>query len=204
MKKLFIIIGVAALLATVSQAQTTTSTVSITPSSTTSAPTPPANAGSFLTSLQDYFTAFNTNLDATFGASKLSLWTGVDSIQGGDATLANEVGLSYNLWKALAPEAVIRNSGVASTLQSFQGGLGLNFVVHDVRLTLYGDGGDDLALPTSVNAKGKTVTHGQPFYGEIGLRAQKALTAHTYAWTGIGAQLPRNSQVFSAGIGITF
>src|SRR6185437_4841824 len=99
MKKL-LTIGVAALLATVSQAQSN------------NAPTPPQNTGTFLTSLQDYFTAFNTNLDATFGASKLSLWTGVDSIQGGDASLANEVGLSYNLWKALAPEVVIRNSGV--------------------------------------------------------------------------------------------
>lgn len=200
MKTKLLIIGVAALLATVStQAQTSTSA----PPSTVAGPTPPASAGSFLGSLQGYFTSFNTNLDSTFGASKLSLWTGVDSIQGGDTALANEVGLSYNVWQALAPEVVIRNSGVAGTLQSFQGGIGLNFVVHDVRLTLYGDGGDDLALPTTKNAKGKTV-RGNPMYGEVGLRAQKALTAHTYAWTGIGAQLPRNSQVFSAGVGITF
>lgn len=170
----------------------------------TNTPAPPAGTGSFFTSVQDYFTSFNTNLDATFGSSRGSLWTGVDSIQGGDAALANDLGASYNLYKqTLSLETVTRSGGVAGTLMSQQLGFGFNIIVHDARLTLYADGGYDLAAKNGVNLKGKA-THPDRFYGEIGLRAAKALTEHTYGFVGVAAQLPRNTQVFSAGVGITF
>jgi hypothetical protein len=165
--------------------------------------TVPANTGTFLNTVQDYFTSFNTNLDGTFGLSKASLWTGVDSIQGGAVPLANELGVSYSLYKSLSAENVIRNSGVAGTLVSDQLGFGFNVIVHDARLTLYADGGYDIAASNTVNAKGKTV-HPDRLFGEVGIRAAKALTEHTYGWIGVGAQLPKNSQVFSAGIGVTF
>ena len=178
MRKLLIITAIIGLAALGLQAQT-------------GVPTPPADNGSFLGTVQSYFTAFNTNLDNTFGASKGSIWTGVDSIQGGTVSLANSIGVSYNLYKMVSAEGVIRNGGVTGTILSYQGGLGFNFLVHDVRLTAYADGG--------YGTSGKDRT-----YGELGLRAQKALTEHTYAWVGVGAQLPANRQIFSAGVGFTF
>ena len=168
----------------------------------TNAPAEPAtNAvpteGSFLNSAFSYFTSFNTNLDSTFGSHRGSLFTGVDSIQGAGVNMANSIGLSYDLYAGtnnlrLSVESVTRNSGVAGTLLSEQAGLGVSFIVHDARLTVYADGGYWI--------------YDEPdrYYAEIGLRAQKALTEHTYAWVAAAAQLPGNRQVFSAGVGITF
>jgi hypothetical protein len=41
-------------------------------------------------------------------------------------------------------------------------------------------------------------------FGEIGVRVQKALTTHTYAYVSLGAILPQNAQVFGIGTGVTF
>lgn len=152
---------------------------------------PAPGSGSFLSSLNTYFLSFNTNLDSTF-ASKGTLWTSADSLQGGDVNLANSLGFSYTVWKSVAAESVTRNSGVAGTLISEQFGLSLSWQVHDVKLSAYADAGYDFHA-----TKDK-------FYGEVGLRVMKALTEHTFAGVGIGAQLPANRQVFSALVGFTF
>lgn len=200
--KKFVLVGLALALSLTAMAQTNAPAPGS--AAVSAAPAPPANTGSFLTSVQDYFTSFNTNLDGTFGASKASLWTGVDSIQGGDAPLANDLGVSYNVYKqTLSIESVTRSGGVAGALMSEQAGIGFNVIVHDARLTLYADGGYDLAAKDGLTAKGKA-THPNRMFGEIGLRAAKALTAHTYGFVGVAAQLPKNAQVFSAGVGITF
>ena len=146
---------------------------------------------SFFSSVQSYFTSFNTNLDSTF-QSKAQLWVGADSIQGGISPMANSIGLSYSIWKAVSVESVTRNAGVAGTVVSSQLGLGLSFVVHDAKITAYGDAGYAFAEP------------GQKFYGELGVRVQKALTEHTFALVGIAAQLPQNRQVLTVGAGFTF
>lgn len=164
------------LFATVLQAQTNT----------------PPTAGTFFDSVTGYFTSFNTNLDSTFDA-KGNFWTGADSIQGGDVSLAHSVGISYRLYKLIDSEVVIRNSGIAGTLVSGEAGLSLNFKVHDAKLSLYGDGG--YAFNSEETDR---------FYGEIGVRASKALTEHTFAGVGIGAQLPANRQVFQIFAGFTF
>ena len=159
---------------------------------------PPAPAQGFFTSVEGYFTSFYTNLDSTFGATaRGSIWTSVDSIQGAQVPLANSLGVSYDAYKSLSVESVIRNSGVAGTIVSAQGGLGLNVIVHDTKLTLYADGGYGL------NGSSPDGPSSRP-YAEFGVRAQKALTAHTFAGLGIGAQLPGNRQVFSALVGFTF
>jgi len=181
MKKLIGLLAAVLLLATAGYSQTNT---------------PPANPGSFVNTVQSYFTSFNTNLDGTFASSKGSLWTGVNSIQGGSVNLANEIGLSYTIYKQVAAENVVRNSGVAGTLVSEQIGLNLGLVVHDTRLAVYADGGYQLDSSSNKNT--------DKFYAELGLRAEKALSEHTFAWVGIGAQLPKNTQVFSAGAGFTF
>ena len=177
MKKTIAIIGTATLLiasALTSRAQSTNS------------------VGSFFGTVQSYFTSFNTNLDTTFASERGSIWTGVDSIQGGAVPLANSLGVSYNVWKSISVESVTRNSGIAGTVVSEQGGVGLSFVVHDTKLTGYADLGYALGEPK------------EKLYGEIGLRIFKALTTHTFAGVGIGAQLPANRQVFSAIAGFTF
>lgn len=151
--------------------------------------------GSFFTSVQSYFTSFNTNLDGTFEASKGTVWTSADSLQGGAVPLANSIGLSYKVYKLISAESVTRNSGIAGTLVSEQAGLGLNFAVHDTRLTAYLDGGYAFGEPGGTTEK---------LYAEVGLRVTKALTEHTFAGVGVGAQLPANRQVFSAIVGFTF
>ncbi len=155
---------------------------------------PTANPGSFIGSVQSYFTSFNTNLDDTFGTAKGEFWVGADSLQGQDANLANSIGFSSRVWKAVEIETVTRNSGIAGVILSEQIGFSLGFVVHDTKLSAYADGG--YALADSRN-KGR-------MYGEFGLRVRKALTAHTYAGVGIGAQFPRNSQIATAFTGFTF
>jgi hypothetical protein len=160
----------------------------------------------FVNTVLGYFTSFNTNLDSTFGANKFDLWTGASSIQNADQPLVNDIGVSYDIWRptpgagvavktALALENVIRNSGVAGTLTAENFGLGFSIIVHDVKLTLYGDAGYLLE---------KDVSRSDRFYGEIGMRVKKAIGLHFYSGVGLAAQIPRNAQVFSIFGGATF
>jgi hypothetical protein len=153
----------------------------------------PPTAGSFPETVLNYFKTFNTNLDSTFGSSKGTIWTGVDSLQGAKVPLANNLGIAYDVVGNLSLESGTRNGGVAGTIISEQFGLGYSFIVHDTKLTVYADGGYNF------DALGK-----DRFYGEIGLRVMKALTEHTFAGVGLGAQLPQNRQVFSVFAGFTF
>ncbi len=166
--------------------------------------TPPGLTGLGDTVLS-YFTAFNTNLDTTFKDNRFDIWTGASSIQGGINPLVNDIGGSYDLWRptpatsattitAVSGEFIARNSGVAGTLVSAQGGLGFSVIVHDAKATLYLDGGSYLA--------GQWTR--ENLYGEVGFRVKKALGAHFYAGVGIGVQFPRNAQVLSALGGATF
>lgn len=165
--------------------------------------------GNFFNSVTGYFTSFNTNLEASTAAARGSLWTGADSLQGGDVPLANSLGLSYNLYQPAASpvrlgfESVTRNSGVAGTIVSQQIGPNLKLIVHDVTITAYADPLYDFAATDTKNAKGKTVKADR-IGCEIGLRLQKQLTEHTFAGTGVGARLPKNTQVFQVFAGFTF
>lgn len=151
----------------------------------------------FYRTVMDYFTTFDTN-STTFIEERGSVWTGVDSISESDVSLANSLGISYKLGKtAISAESVLRNSGVAGTLVSEQVGIGLNFVVYDAKLTLYGDAGYDFLLK---DVKRET----DRLFGEIGLRAQKAMTKRTYAGASFGVQVPESKQVFSVFAGFTY
>ena len=164
-------------------------------------PPPPATLPD---TILGYFSAFDTNL-LTF-ENRFDLWTGASSIQGANTALVNDLGLSYDVFHLSAPtnspgaahiaidiENTIRNSGVAGSLISEQGGLGLNVIVYDVKLTLYANGGYFLDPGESRRA-----------YAEIGLRAKKAIGQHFYLGVGLGTQIPQNRQVFSAFAGATF
>ena len=160
----------------------------------------PPNSGSFFNSVGNYFTSFNTNLEATFGQTRGKLWTGVVSLQGGNTPLANVVGLSYDVYKpsnsaiSISLESETLNSGVAGTVVSQEIGPGLNFIIHDTELTAFAHGGYEL----SAGSRGSRVEAG------IGLRLCKALTAHTYAGTELSIVLPRNEQRIGAFAGFTF
>ena len=171
---------------------------------------PPPSDGNFFNSVTGYFTSFNTNLEADVAAARGSFWTGADSLQGnGTVPLANSLGLSYNLYQPTnAPvhvglESVTRNSGVAGTIVSEQIGPNLKLIIHDVTLTLAADPFYDFAAQDTKNAKAKTVKADRIGF-EVDLRLQKQLTAHTFAGTGIGVQLPKNRQIFQVFAGFTF
>jgi len=152
---------------------------------------PPADSTSFFGSVTSYFSSFNPELEGTF-TNRGMFWTSVDSIQGGSNPLANSIGMSYGIWKQVSVEGVFRNAGVAGAIVDAQGGLGFSFVVHDVKLTAYVDGGYGFAESRD------------PYYAEAGVRIMKALTTHTFAGVGIAGQFPGNRQVLSAFVGFTF
>lgn len=173
----------------------------------TNTPAPPTGITDLGNTIIGYFVSFNTNFDSTFRDSSFDLWTGVSSVQNGDAPIVNDLGLSYDVWRpapstnspvstALSLENVIRDSGVAGSLISDQFGLGVSIKVHDVKLTGYLDGGYDF-FEEGARTRDR-------IYGEVGLRAKKAISSHFYLGVGIGAQFPRNSRVFSAFTGATW
>jgi hypothetical protein len=154
-----------------------------------------------------YFTTFNPALDSTFGASTFDLWTGVSSVQNGDAPIQNDLGISYDIWRpapsatnsvvrtALSLENGLRDSGIAGSLISDQVGLGFSIIVHDVKLTAYLDGGYNFFEQGKMRDK---------LFGEVGIRAKKALGAHFYSGVGMGVQFPRSERIFSLFAGATF
>jgi len=153
----------------------------------------------FVTQVTQWIASFNTNYDVAIAACKMRLWTGVDSVQGGNESLVNEIGVSYDALtknKVLSLEAVERNGGVAGTLISVQGGASLNFLVHDFMLSLYCDGGK--YMDNIVSDKGKK----NEMFGEIGIRGFKALGPNTYTGVGLGTQFPTSRQLYMAYVGI--
>ena len=131
---------------------------------------PPTTPGNFLQSVQGYFTTFNPALEGTFRDNKGSLWAGADFNSG--AHVSSSLGLDYLVWKNFSLESVTRNADVEGTVLSQQIGAGFNVIVHDAKLTGYIDGGYNLQ-------KSK-------LFCEVGIRARKALTEHTFAGLSLG------------------
>lgn len=158
---------------------------------------------SFIHTVGGYFTSHNLELTNTFGIThKADIWTSLDSIQGDKATnakLADAVGISYTVYDHLSLENVLRTSGIAGTIVSDQFGVGLNFVVIDTKLTLYGDAGYNIENSRLTGTKFQ-----DNLFGEIGIRVKKALTENTYAGIGLGVQLPNTAQVYQIVAGFTF
>ena len=172
----------------------------------TNQPAVPAGAAGLGSTVVGYFTSFNPALDPAFRDNRFTLWTGASSVQGGPQSLVNDVGASYDLWRPAPPAGSstltavglsldARNGGVAGTLVSVQGGPQFSVVVHDVKASLYLDGGY-YALDA--------VKSGDKLYGEVGVRVFKAFGLHFFGGVGMGCQFPANRQVFSAFAGATF
>ncbi len=156
---------------------------------------PPSSSGNFFSQATSYFSSFNTNLDGTFDAARGTFWTGAASIQGGSVNLANEIGLSYRVYKNISLDSVTRTAGISGGILSQQGGLSLSLPVHDAQVTGYAAGGVRLG-------------EGDKIFAEIGVRLRKALTAHTGAQIGYGIQFAgghgQQQQVLTAAVYFTF
>jgi hypothetical protein len=147
--------------------------------------------GSFFGSVTKFFTTFNPDLTNVFASARGQVWLGAEYVSG--LNTAASLGLEYPIWKSISLESVTRNAGVAGTILSQQGGVGLSFNLNDVQLTGYVDGGYDL--------------HNNRAYAAIGARVKKALTAHTFVGVGIETQFSGhkdNVPVLSALLGFTF
>ena len=156
---------------------------------------------SFYTTFTKYFTEFNPELTNTFGLNKVEVWTSVDSIQGSvdtESKLADALGIQYKFYDHLSVENVLRTSGIAGTILSDQVGVGFNLVVVDAELTVYADGGYNLEH-NRVSKKFK-----DSVFGELGLRAKKALSLNTYAGVGLGVRVPDSTQVYQLIVGFSF
>jgi hypothetical protein len=172
----------------------------------TNTPATPTSQSSFFNQAFNWFTAADPALDGIFTNGSALLWAGVDSVQGGNATLVNEIGISYGVIKPqrLSLEAVTRNGGMTGTVMSQQLGVSLNFNLRDMRIAVYADGGYYLADSEITPGPSGKISTSDRMYGEIGIRAFKALGQNTYAYVSLGAQFPTSRQVYGAGVGIRF
>jgi|GEM_PF-6074893 len=184
MKKLKLIIGLAALASMTTMAEDTTNNVVATNIS-----------ASVWSSIESYFTAFNTNLDGTYAETKTEIWSGM-SYQSG-VTVGADFGLSYQIYTfdstngtGLTVETVNRLAEVKDTILSSQGGVGWNLPIHDVQFTVYVDGGYDWDEKCC--------------FGETGIRFKKALSKNLFAGVGVGARFaddtPKPVESIFAGV----
>lgn len=142
-------------------------------------------------SVTKWVTSFDTN-STTFSGTKLDLWTAMNYQKG--INTSAEVGISYDVYKPVAVEAVFRNIGVGGDLLSYSGGASYNFYKYDVKISGYVDVGNN--------------QYDQRMFVEIGGRIKKALTAHSYTFIGIGLQKEFGSNAkltptFTLGAGVT-
>jgi hypothetical protein len=105
----------------------------------------------WLQSAEAYFTSFNTN-STTFESHNLRVFTGPDYQSQINVDAA--VGAQYRVWNSesatinvaatglgLGLESVVRNAGIAGTLDSAQAGAGLMVDKYDVEISAWVDGG---------------------------------------------------------------
>lgn len=135
----------------------------------------------FTSEVASYFTTINTNLVTFTPSRRFDLWTGAEYVNG--LNVADSLGLSYKPLALastiyLQVESVTKNAGIAGTILSQQAGVGLAKVYYDVQIEGYVDGGYSF-----LNKEG---------FGELGVRAKKAMTQNTY--TGLGLSFDFSSQ----------
>ncbi len=175
-----------------------TTTVTVTTNTT---PAPPSTPTSFLADVGTWLSHWDPALEGVFENDNGLLWVSVDSVTGGSQTLVNEIGLAVELSKKshlVSLEALTRNGGTAGVVVSGQGGVSVNWNPHDMRLSLYLDGGWYFEDQFTDKVKDDAL------FGECGLRAFKGLGANTFVTLGMGFQFPHDRRVFSGGAGIRF
>jgi len=151
----------------------------------TNTPAAPPDMQSIGSQAFTWLSSFDTN-STTFRNNRGSFWTSVISEQNGVAPLLNEIGMGYDVFQpgrfnatngtstSVFVEGRERNTGVAGTISSLQGGIGFGLMVWDVRFELAVDFGDNL----------KRAAKQDVLYGEVDFTVLKAIGAH--ASTGLG------------------
>lgn len=132
----------------------------------------------FLGSTLDYFSSNNTN----FTFTPFKLWTEIDYQN--QINFADSIDFSYDVYQpasytngiAFDLEASMRNSGVAGTIVSYQGGGAVAYNLYAIRVEGYVDGGYN-----EVFHKG---------YGELGARLLKKPTENTILGLTLAFQVP--------------
>ena len=197
MKKLLLIIGLAALLAGISQAQTNT-------------PTPPTVNG-LISTFGNWVGSYDTNL--TF--DDVIIWDG--PIYQNHVNIGNEFGISYDVWRQtistnntslasvgnklggqmfLAPEARFRQASTAGDLLSEGGGIEFGWMKYDFRAGLFGD----LVYLDHPGAVGRT-SHLQ---GEGGIFAEKMLSKASALGMFISLQTGQKQPIIGANLNVSF
>lgn len=164
----------------------------------------PKSVGNFGATVLDYFTSFNPDLTNVFTSNKGYAYAGVDSIQGGDTSLANSLCIDYKVFGGLALDAITRNGGVSGTIMSQSAGAAFNLPVKDVNVAIFLHGGYDFHAKDTLDLSGAVTKKADRMYGEFGARAMKALGKQTFAGVSLSATLPQKEQIFSAFAGFVF
>lgn len=143
----------------------------------------------FFNSVTGYFTSFNTNLDSVFTTHKGTLWVGQDW-QGG-AHASSSLGLEYVVYKGFSLDSETRFADLTGNVKSQQIGVGYNIDMHDVRITGFVAGDYDFE---STNAT-----------ADLGLRAKKLLTEHTFSFVEFVIPIEKQSRPrLGFGLGFVF
>ena len=141
-------------------------------------------ADTFLTTVQKYFTSFDTNSTTFKKANEIDVMVSADTK---DGVTSAGLGLNYSLWSFVGVEGIVRNAGIGGVVVSAQGGVSVSRVIYDVKASFYVDGGYSFQLSTP--------------YVESGVRVFKALSSNTAA--GIGTYLQADAKGIRGGAGIS-
>jgi hypothetical protein len=155
----------------------------------------PATAQSFLTSVGQYFTGFNSNY-TMLAAHHIEAWTAAEYSQG--ENWADDLGIDYRFDSGIRLETVFQNAGINGTILSAQCGVGYSIVYIDTEFAA------GLNVGYRPQQRWEEVT---PY-----LEARKSLTANTWAGlrlsyeidTGPGAQNGARTPSVAVEMGVKF
>lgn len=145
----------------------------------------------FFDAVTGYFTAFNTNLDSTFGTHKGDLWSGARLNAG--AHTGSLLALNYDFGK-FGVESASGLADVSGTMDSQFIGVGYNVVVHDAKLSAFIGG--SAMFPEGAATE---------YEASVVLEAKKALTEHTFTVIRLSQPIKRGrTPDFTVGVGFVF
>ena len=127
---------------------------------------------SFFTTVESYFTAFNTNLFTFSTNHHADLYLGMDTIE--NTKIAASFNIDADVYKGFSAHAVVRNDTILGHVFSAQGGLAYSIINLDTKVSL----GVDIGHRFDDNRT----------YAAPRIEVKKALTDNTFA--GVGMELP--------------
>lgn len=136
-----------------------------------------------------YFTSFDTSLASTWTNHHGTFFAAAEFEQGAHA--GSQLGLSYSIYKGFGARGTVHFADLTGATKRLDLGIEYGYNIVDVKLSGYIVGGFD-----EQTRKG---------YCEVGVTVAKALTQHTYVFTGLAGIIERSAQPkMYVGTGITF